>query len=125
MKVLVDTSIWIDHLHRADAMLQNLLLEDAVWVPVPVLGELIAGNIPNRRRTLADLRMMPRLAEPPAEQIFSWIEAHRLGGKGLSWVDCQLLVTAERDHAVIYTHDRILLQFARALKLAFAGRQVG
>ena len=120
MKVLVDTPVWIDHLHRGDATLRRLLLADAVCMATPILGELAAGNLPDRQRTLADLRLLSRLQEPAPEQVLDWIERHRLGGKGLSWVDCLLLVTAEHNKVPIYTRDRILARFAGNLKLAFA-----
>ena len=67
-------SIWrqcmniLVHLHRGDSTLRRLLLADAVCLATPVLGELAAGNLPDRRRTLADLRLLSRLEEPPAEQ---------------------------------------------------------
>ena len=120
MKVLVDTSIWIDHLHRTDGTLTQLLSTDAVYVAVPVLGELAAGNLPNRGRTLKDLRLMRRLVEAPAEDVLDWIEAHDLGGKGLSWVDCLLLATAEQNKAAIYSRDGVLVRVARSMNLAFA-----
>lgn len=120
MKVLVDTPIWIDHLHRGDATLRRLLLANAVCIATPVLGELAAGNLPDRQRTLADLRLLSRLPEPSPEHVLDWIDARRLGGKGLSWVDCLLLVTAEQNKVPIYTRDRVLARCAANLKLAFA-----
>jgi predicted nucleic acid-binding protein len=120
MKVLVDTPVWIDHLHRADATLQRLLAADVVHLASPILGELAAGNLPHRRRTLTDLRMIRRLTEPSAEEVLDWVEMRSLGGKGLSWVDCLLLATAEQNRAAIYTRDRILAREAAALKVAFA-----
>lgn len=62
VKVLVDTPVWIDHLHRDDAMLRRLLAAGAVYVANAILGELAAGNLPNRLRTMSDLRLMPRFA---------------------------------------------------------------
>ena len=120
MKVLVDTPIWIDHLHRGDSTLHRLLLADAVCVATPVLGELTAGNLPDRQRTLADLRLLSRLEEPPPEKVLDWIERHRVGGKGLSWVDCLMLAIAEHNKVPIYTRDRVLARFAANLKLGFA-----
>jgi predicted nucleic acid-binding protein len=121
MKVLVDTPVWIDHLHRDDPALRRLLLAGVVHTATPVLGELAAGNLPNRRRTLTDLRLLPRLAEPSGDQVLEWIDVNSLGGKGLSWVDCLLLAIAEQDGAAIYTRDRVLLRHATNLALAFAG----
>jgi predicted nucleic acid-binding protein len=107
-RVLVDTPVWIDHLHRADPALRQLLLDDAVCLAGPVLGELIAGTLPHRTQTIADLRLLPRVPEPDADEVFDWMELNGLGGKGLSWV------------VSIWTRDRALEQAARRLKLAYA-----
>jgi predicted nucleic acid-binding protein len=122
MRVLVDTPIWIDHFHRDDPALRQLLLDDSVCVAPPVLGELIAGNLPQRKRTIADLRLLPRLPDPSPDEVFDWIDLNGLGGKGLSWVDCLLLVVAEQNSVGIWTRDRLLDQTARRLKLAYAAR---
>jgi predicted nucleic acid-binding protein len=122
MRVLVDTPVWIDHLHRDDPILRRLLHDDAVCVAAPVLGELIAGNLPNRKQTIADLRLLPRIAEPSADDVFEWVEANSLGGKGLSWVDCLLLASAHESGVAIWTRDKALEQTARRLALAYSAR---
>jgi predicted nucleic acid-binding protein len=120
MRILVDTPVWIDHLHRDDVALRQLLLDDAVCLATPILGELIAGNLPKRRQTITDLRLLPRLAEPDGDDVFDWVETNAVGGKGLSWVDCLLLVTAQQNGVSIWTRDTALDQVARRLKLAYA-----
>ncbi len=121
MKVLVDTPVWIDHLHRNDATLRRLLASGVVYLAGPILGELAAGSLPNRRRTLADLRLLRRFPDPSSDEVLDWLEMENLGGKGLSWIDCILLSIARRNGAAIYTRDRILARHAAALRLAFAG----
>jgi predicted nucleic acid-binding protein len=120
MSVLVDTSIWIDHFQTGDDRLKTLLLDDGVVIASPILGELIAGNLPKRTRTIADLRLLPCLSTPGATEIFDFIEANRLGGKGLSWVDCQLLAVAANERVKIWTRDKRLRAMAQALHLAEA-----
>jgi predicted nucleic acid-binding protein len=119
VKVLVDTPVWIDHLHRDDTILRQLLISGVVYLANAVIGELAAGSLPNRTRTLSDLRSMSRFADPSGDEVLDWIEKHQLGGKGLSWIDCLLLVIAEQNNAAIYTRDRILARHARAVKIAF------
>jgi predicted nucleic acid-binding protein len=121
VKVLVDTPIWIDHLHRDDAMLRQLLITGVVYLANAILGELAAGNLPDRTRTMSDLRLMPRFNDPAGDEVLDWIEGHQLGGEGLSWIACILLVTAEQNAATIYTRDRGLARQAEALKIAFTG----
>ena len=119
MKVLVDTPVWIDHLRRVDPLLRRLLTAGVVYLATPIVGELAAGNLPNRGSLLADLRLMPRLADPTGDEVLDWIETHQLGGKGLSWIDCILLVTARQNAAAIYTRDQMLARHAEALQMAF------
>ncbi len=117
MSVLVDTPVWIDHLHDSDAELCRLLRADLVCVAGPVLGELAAGTIPRRRQTLADLRLLPRVAVPPDDEILDWIETARLAGAGLSWIDCQLLATARAHQVALWTRDKSLRAAAGRLGL--------
>lgn len=119
VKVLVDTPVWIDHLHRDNAVLRRLLNAGIVYLANPILGELAAGNIPNRHRIMSDLRLLPRFADPAGDEVLDWIDAHRLGGRGLSWIDCLLLVSAEQNDARIYTRDRVLARSAETLKARF------
>lgn len=122
MRVLVDTPVWIDHLHRSDPTLRKLLLDDAVCVAPAILGELIAGNLPQRRETIADLRLLPRLPEPAPDGVFDWIERYALGGQGLSWVDCLLLAAAEQNGVALWTRDKLLDLAARRLKLGYVAK---
>ena len=46
--ILVDTSVWVDHLRVADRQLAELLLEEAVLCHPFVVGELACGAL-NRR----------------------------------------------------------------------------
>lgn len=117
MRVLVDTPVWIDHLHCSDPELCRLLWDDAVCVVTPVLGELAAGNLPSRKRTLSDFRLLPRITVPPDDEVLDWIETQKLGGKGLSWIDCQLLVTARQHRVALWTRDKTLRAFSRRFGL--------
>ena len=122
MRVLIDTPVWIDHLHRNDPILRRLLLDGTVCLASPILGELIAGNLPDRARTIADLRLLPRLKEPRPDDVFDWVEVNGLGGTGLSWVDCLLLAMAQENGVSLWTRDRSLDRAARRLMLAYETR---
>ena len=53
--MLVDTSVWIDHLRHSDAELVKLLLEGQVLVHPWVVGELACGNLQDRKLVVLDL----------------------------------------------------------------------
>ena len=46
--ILVDTSVWVDHLRAGDAQLAVLLERSAVIMHAMVLGELACGNLKDR-----------------------------------------------------------------------------
>ena len=48
MSVLVDTSVWVDHLRKGDSHLVQLLEKGQVLCHSFVIGELACGNLKNR-----------------------------------------------------------------------------
>jgi predicted nucleic acid-binding protein len=118
--VLVDTSVWIDHLHRADPHLQALLRAGRVWTHTVVIGELAAGRLQAREEILRHLQKLPRGDEIDLGEGLHLLEQHGLAGCGLSWSDVQLLAAASIDHLEIWTRDRALAKIARDLGLAHA-----
>ena len=58
--ILVDTSIWIDHLRKPEVRLQELLLNDEVVTHPLVRLELALGSIANREPLLSDLALLPQ-----------------------------------------------------------------
>jgi predicted nucleic acid-binding protein len=105
MQVLVDTSVWIDHLRRADAQLVALLQEARVLMHPAVLGELACGRIPNRVVTVS------------FEEAFGLVENRMLWGRGLGWTDIHLLAAVLVSRTTLWTRDQILLHAARELSI--------
>jgi predicted nucleic acid-binding protein len=97
MKVLVDTSVWIDHLHTAEPALNELLESDRVCLHSPVMGELVAGSMKKREVILGSLRKLDCLSDCTLDDGLAFIEKHKLAGKGLSWTDVQLLIAVYRE----------------------------
>lgn len=89
--ILVDTSIWIDHLHRADAALTALLDTAQVCSHPMIIGELALGSLRDRRTVLGLLRDLPTTSTATHSEVLSFVEAHGLSGTGLSLVDAHLL----------------------------------
>ncbi len=89
--ILVDTSVWIDHLRRAEAPLVDALARDEVVCHMPVLQELALGSVEDRQLllgALVPLRACPLLKQA---EILALVDAHQMWGRGLSVVDCHLL----------------------------------
>jgi predicted nucleic acid-binding protein len=118
MNVLVDVSVWIDHLHRSDPGLVALLQASEVVIHSAVLGELACGTLPNRRELLALWSALPPAAEVSSGEALRLIEERRLWGKGLGWSDVLLIGSSLLSPARLWTRDRPLLRAAKELGLA-------
>lgn len=119
MKVLVDTSVWIDHFRRADGVLQACLHEGRIWTHTVVIGELAAGHIRARDDILRHLRKLPRADEIDLDEGLHLIDESGLAGRGLSWSDVQLLAAARIDGLQLWTRDKALAHAAEDLGLAY------
>ena len=116
--ILVDTSIWIDHLRSADAKLQTLLQNDQVVTHPFIRLELALGSIANREKVLAALALLPQAPVVASEELFSLIEHKMLSRRGIGLTDLQLVSCALLDRSIsIWTRDRRLGEIAHELGL--------
>jgi len=118
--ILVDTSIWVDHLRVGDAQLAALLDSSQVLMHPFVVGELACGNLSNRAEVLALLGHLPRAAVATDEEALFFIERHELMGRGIGYVDAHLLAAVSLDaDTQLWTRDKRLLTVASTMKLTF------
>jgi predicted nucleic acid-binding protein len=121
--ILVDTSVWIDHLRRADAELIVSLEGTMVVVHPLVIGELACGNLKNRATILDLLRRLPSAIEATHDEVLTFIERHglMLMGRGIGYIDALLLAsTALGGDTRLWTRDRRLGRVARSLDLSYS-----
>ena len=119
--ILVDTSVWIDHLRRRDEILTSLLEQGAVLAHPFVIGELALGSLPRRDFVLNSLRRLPRANVARDEEIMRFVDREALFGIGIGFVDAHLLAaTRLTAGATLWSRDRRLQ--AAAEKLALAAR---
>lgn len=118
--ILVDTTVWIDHLRSGEPALSDALEGGGVLMHPFVLGELACGNLENRcevLRLLGDLAPAPTAKDPEA---LDFIERRALMGRGIGYIDVHLLASAALDGAArLWTRDRRLAAAAKELDLAF------
>jgi predicted nucleic acid-binding protein len=117
--ILVDTSVWVDHLRKGSPILQSLLLGDQVLIHPFVIGELACGTLKRRRELLTLLGSLPRLVVANHDEVIEFIERRLLFGSGLGWVDMHLLVSAMLGGASLWTLDRKLVRVASGLAVAW------
>lgn len=117
--ILVDTSIWIDHLRESNSELVELLKQFRVAAHPFVIGELACGNLKNRRAILHYLNTLRRVPIASNSEVLTFIERHTLMGRGIGYVDAHLLAsTALADAATLWSKDKRLVKVASELNLA-------
>ena len=115
--MLVDTSIWVDHLRARDTRLAQALEDGLVWTHPFVIGELACGNLAKRGEVLGLIGALPSAPVADHEEVFAFVESRRLMGRGLGWVDMHLLASAVLAAVPLLTSDKNLSIVARALRL--------
>lgn len=111
MYVLVDTSIWIDHFKKQNSHLISLLEQQVVLVHSAVIGEFACGRIKNRREIMEYFKMLRQANEAQPDEVLEMIERRSLYGRGLNWVDMQLLASASLSDAQLWTADKNMQKF--------------
>jgi len=109
--ILVDTSVWIDHL-RAGNSLSQVLAEGLALTHPCLLGELACGNLRNRARILRDLGALPQATPATDAEVMRLIEERRLWGRGIGWIDAHLLASTLLANCRFWTLDRQLARTA-------------
>lgn len=117
--ILVDTSIWIDHLRSGNTALARLLDRGAVLGHPWVIGELVLGRLSKRQEVLRLLRNLPTANVATPDELLLFIERRQLAGHGIGYVDAQLLAAARMTpDAQLWTSDKHLSTAAARLGLA-------
>jgi len=115
--VLVDTAVWIDHLHVGVPQLVELLELARVCTHPMVIGELALGNLSHRDEVITLLSDLRGTTAATAGEVLQLIGSQHLSGTGLSLVDAHLLA------ATLLTPDTVL--WARDKRLRAAAVDAG
>ncbi len=118
--ILVDTSVWIEHLRAGRENLGVLLDDFQVLVHPFVIGELACGNLKNRAEVLKLLANLPKAPVASQREVLFFIDKNELMGRGIGFVDAHLLAaTGLADAAQLWTNDKRLKQVAGELSLVY------
>ena len=117
--ILVDTSVWIDHLRHGDVELTRLLNIGQVLTHRFVIGELALGSLQNRNTILSALQNLPHVTVASNEEALHFIETHALFGTGIGYVDAHLLAAVcLSPGSLLWTRDKRLLAESARLGLS-------
>jgi predicted nucleic acid-binding protein len=117
--VLVDTSVWVSHLHDGNAGLEKLLSDGEVVCHPFIVGELACGNLKNRYKILSYLQSLPMTILAEDEEVLKFIENNQLMGKGLGYIDIHLIASAVLTDVPLWTLDKTLDKFTKEIGINY------
>ena len=113
--ILVDTSVWVEHLRSGTIGLETLLIDGQVICHPFIIGELACGNLKNRGEILALLQNLPMAVCAEDDEVLQFINDHQLRGKGLGYIDIHLLMSSLLSRIPLWTLDKRLHEAAQSL----------
>ena len=113
--ILVDTSVWVEHLRTGNKRLAQMLDATEVLCHPFVAGELASGNLRARREIMELLEQLPAAPVVSHDEALHFLEAKTLQGQGLGWMDVHFLASAAISHAALWSLDRRLAKAAAAV----------
>ena len=117
--VLVDTSVWINHLRRNDSALVTHLNDNDVCCHPFVVGELACGHLTDRSEILDLLSWLPPITRADDFEVLTLIDHLQLMGRGFGFIDLHLLASALLDGVPLWTADRRLDAVAAERSIAY------
>jgi len=117
--ILLDTSVWVDHLRRGDSQVVTLLESGQAAAHAFVIGELACANLKSRAQVVDLLRGLPQLALAADDEVLYFIDKHKLMGRGIGYVDVHLLAAAAIGGSLLWTRDKPLRVIASELGIAY------
>ena len=107
--ILVDTSVWIDHLRHGDSFLVNLLNTGRVLAHPFVIGELALGNLQQREVILDALSNLSCANIAADAEVLAFINQSKLYGVGIGYIDAHLLASVRlTPGTLLWTRDKRL-----------------
>jgi hypothetical protein len=96
-------------------------LEEGLVLAHPfVVGEIACGSLRRRAETLALLGDLMSAPVATHLEALRFIDAHRLAGRGIGFIDVHLLASTTLAGARLWTRDKSLAAVASELRLAHA-----
>ncbi len=119
--ILVDTSVWVDHLRAGDTDLSTALERGLVFTHPFIMGELACGRIRNRSEVLRLLQSLSHAPVASDDEALRYIDVHQLMGRGIGYVDVHLLASAALSRELrLWTRDRRLAEVAGELEVTYS-----
>ena len=116
--ILVDTSVWADHIRASDVRLSELLDQGTVLTHPFVIEELACGYLPLRNEFLIMMHRLPQSPVASHHEVLDFIANNNLYGTGLGAIDVHLISSTMLAGAKIWSKDKALIRESTRLNVA-------
>jgi predicted nucleic acid-binding protein len=120
--IVVDTSVWIDHIRGIPTPLTNLFGQGRIGLHPFVMGELLLNGLPRNSQFASDLADLPEAPSASPSEVAAFIVWAKLTSNGVGYVDAHLLVSATLTTGSVMTNDKNLVAQAERLGIAYLPR---
>lgn len=117
--ILIDSSIWIDHINHGEPGLHAFLQLDEALMHPHVLGEVALGSFRQRNRWLPRLEILPIAKLAEEDHVLHLIESRSLFSTGVGYTDAHLLASCLLMRCPIWTRDKRLHKQSERLGVAY------
>lgn len=117
--ILVDSTVWVDHLRRGDPLLASRLDAGLVYIHPFIIGEIALGSLRQRDKVLSALRDLPMANQASDDEVQGFIEQQPLYSLGIGYIDAHLLAATRLTPGLrLWTRDKRLNDIASRLGVA-------
>ena len=118
--ILVDTSVWINHIKSKNENLAEILERGIVRTHPLIIGEMACGTLNNRKQTLAMFNKMMQVKQANSTEVLTFIENEKLYGHGCGVVDITILAsTIITPDTELWTADKQLIALAERFEVMY------
>ena len=118
--ILVDSSVWMDHLRISNPWLAAGLNAGRILGHPFVIGEIALGSLTNRQGVLRMLHKLPEAELAQNREVDALIEQVPLFNRGIEYVDRHILASVRLTAgSSLWTRDRRLHNIASQMGLAW------
>jgi predicted nucleic acid-binding protein len=118
--ILIDTSVWIDHVRKPIDELEGLLAAALIVQHPFVTGELALGDLKDREPTLTLLQDLPAARVASNTDFLTFVAHAGLAGTGIGFVDANLLAACRlMPGTLLWSRDKRLERWADTLEIAW------
>ena len=104
--IIADTNIWISFFkgEKKAYFLKELIIENMVILHPYIYGELLLGGISQKAGQL--LHSLEYVETSKADLVYYFITKNKIHGRGIGWVDVNILVAALSGKHRVFTFDK-------------------